>query len=98
LINSNLKSDSQLIVASHETQLIAQNILRNDEIWFVNKKPNGGSILNSLSDYKDVKPKTILKDYLIGRYYGIPQLGNNEDIINTLSNNSQENDNASDTK
>lgn len=44
--------NTQLIITSHESRLLATEILRNDEICFVIKNPDGESILNPLEKYQ----------------------------------------------
>lgn len=44
--------NTQLIITSHESRLLATDILRNDEICFVIKNKNGESILNPLEKYQ----------------------------------------------
>jgi uncharacterized protein len=78
LLSSYLKSCSekkgmQLLITTHDVMLLDQELLRRDEIWFVEKNIEGASELTSLSDFKNVrKDKKILNDYLVGRYDGIP--------------------------
>lgn len=64
------ETDSQLIATTHESNLLDLNLIRQDEIWFVEKSSDGASHLTSLAEYKpreDVK-----KGYLMGRYGAIP--------------------------
>lgn len=68
--------NSQLILASHESSLLTQNLLRKDEIWFVVKDKIGASSIYSLEDYDIRFDKKIQKDYLQGRFKAIPRLGN----------------------
>jgi len=44
--------NTQLIITSHESRLLATEILRNDEICFVLKNSDGESILNPLEKYQ----------------------------------------------
>lgn len=44
--------DTQLIITSHESRLLATEILRNDEICFIVKNRKGESILNPLEKYQ----------------------------------------------
>jgi AAA15 family ATPase/GTPase len=71
---------SQLIVASHESSLLTQKLLRKDEIWFVVKKKDGSSHLHSLEEYKIRFDKNIRKDYLLGRFKAIPRIGNRNEL------------------
>lgn len=72
--------DSQFIVASHEATLLTQKLLRKDEIWFAVKNKDGATHLHSLEDYNVRFDKNIMKDYLLGRYKGIPKLGNRNNL------------------
>ncbi|MCB0838302.1 MAG: ATP-binding protein [Bacteroidetes bacterium] len=68
--------NSQIILASHESSLLTQKLLRKDEIWFVVKDKTGSSTLHSLEEYNIRFDKQIRKDYLLGRFKAIPKLGN----------------------
>ena len=68
--------NSQLIVSSHEATLLTQKLLRKDEIWFAVKDKEGATKLHSLEDYRVRFDKEIMKDYLLGRFKGVPKLGN----------------------
>ena len=68
--------NSQIIVTSNEATLLTQKLLRKDEIWFAVKDKYGATKLHSLEDYKIRFDKEIMKDYLLGRYKGVPKLGN----------------------
>lgn len=72
--------NSQLIVSTHESSLLTQKLLRKDEIWFVVKDRQGVSALHSLEDYNVRFDKEIRKDYLLGRYKGVPRLGDREKL------------------
>lgn len=62
----------QLIVTTHESRLMDFDLLRRDEIWFVNKDLNGASDIYSLEEYNARFDQKIDKAYLEGRYGGIP--------------------------
>ena len=68
-------SNSQLIVSTHESTLLDLNLLRRDEIWFVEKSPSNESILYSLEEFKPRADLDIRKGYLHGRFGAIPALG-----------------------
>ena len=72
----NAVKSSQLIITTHETNLLDLEILRRDEIWFAEKRENGSTDLYSLSDFQPRYDKDIRRDYLVGRYGGIPFIGN----------------------
>ncbi len=70
----------QLIFTTHESNLLDQELFRQDEIWFAEKDENGSTDLYSLSDFKEHKTIDIRKGYLNGRYGSIPFLGNLQDL------------------
>jgi hypothetical protein len=66
----------QLIVTTHDTNLLDLDLLRRDEIWFVEKDRHGASHLTSLAEFKLVRADLRLdKGYLAGRFGAIPFLG-----------------------
>lgn len=69
---------SQLICTTHDLNLMDLSILRQDEIWFVEREKDHSSRIYSLSDYKQRFDRNILNDYLIGRYGAIPCFQDNE--------------------
>jgi AAA15 family ATPase/GTPase len=64
----------QLITTTHQTLLMDQELLRRDEIWFVEKKNDGHSELFSLEDYNEKIDRKIDKSYFDGRYGAIPKI------------------------
>ncbi|ASG27648.1 ATP/GTP-binding protein [Fusobacterium polymorphum] len=76
--NSN---NAQLIFTTHNTIYMDMDLLRRDEIWFV-EKDNGVSNLYSLDDITNEKGEKVRKDsnyekhYLLGNYGAIPNLKN----------------------
>lgn len=73
-------SKGQLIFSTHESNLLDQEIFRQDEIWFAEKNKNGSTDLYSLNDFKEHKTIDIQRGYLNGRYGSIPFLGNLQDL------------------
>jgi len=73
-------TNGQLIFTTHESNLLDQDIFRQDEIWFAEKDKDGCTDLYSLSDYKEHNTIDIRKGYLMGRYGAIPFLGNLKDL------------------
>ncbi len=69
--NVSLNHD-QLIVTTHQDSLLDNNLLRRDEIWFVQKELDGSSQLYSLNDYSPRFDKDIRKDYLSGKFGAVP--------------------------
>ncbi len=66
------RSPRQLIVTTHESHLLDFDLLRRDEIWFIDKDKQGHSSLYSLEAYNERFDKKIDKAYLEGRYGGVP--------------------------
>lgn len=64
--------DTQLIVTTHESRLLDFNLLRRDEIWFIEKNENGESAIYSLEAYNERFDRVIDRAYLEGRYGGVP--------------------------
>lgn len=62
--------DTQLIFSTHESNLLNLDLIRADEVWFVEKGHEGASHLTSLAEYKP--REDIRKGYLQGRYGAIP--------------------------
>ena len=67
---------NQLIFTTHDTNLLDLDLLRRDEICFVEKDKEGASHLASLSEFKIRPDLQIEKGYLNGRFGAIPFLGN----------------------
>lgn len=65
----------QLVVTTHESRLLNFDLLRRDEIWFIDKKMDGSSSVYSLDEYNERFDKKIDKAYLEGRYGGVPVFG-----------------------
>jgi uncharacterized protein len=72
--------NNQLIFTTHDTNLLDLELLRRDEIWFVEKDRKGSSNLYSLAEFKTRPDLKIEKGYLNGRFGGIPFFGNLESL------------------
>ena len=70
------ESRSQLIFTTHDTNLLDLELLRRDEIWFVEKNQQGASHLYSLAEFKIRPDLRVEKGYLNGRFGAIPFFGN----------------------
>lgn len=66
------KKNIQLIVTTHESRLLDFDLLRRDEICFINKDKEGKSNIYSLEEYNTRFDQKIDKAYLEGRYGGVP--------------------------
>jgi hypothetical protein len=66
---------AQLVVATHDTNLLDNRLFRRDQIWFVEKDKYGATDFYSLAEYKGVRNDASYgKDYIRGRYGAIPYL------------------------
>ncbi len=70
----------QMIVTTHETHLLDQDLLRRDEIWFVEKDDKQQTQLYSLADQRIRNDLRIEKGYLQGRFGGIPFIGDTKKL------------------
>ena len=61
-----------MIVTSHDTGLLDLDLLRRDEIWFIEKDRNGASSIYSLEEFRLPEKMNIEKGYLFGRFGAIP--------------------------
>ncbi len=88
ILNQCRTTNSQIIVSSHEVTLLDQELLRKDEIWFARKDRTGATLLHSLGDYNNKIrfDKKLIDDYLLGRFKGVPQMGNRENITTFMEN------------
>lgn len=66
---------AQLIFTTHDTSLLdAPDLLRRDQIWFVEKDRDQASSLVALSEFSPRKNEALERGYLMGRYGGVPFL------------------------
>lgn len=66
------KRNTQLIITSHESRLLAADFLRNDEICFVSKNNQGVSIINPLEKYQLRADKKVYAALFDGTLDAIP--------------------------
>ena len=69
--------DCQLIATTHDSNLLDLELLRQDEIWFVERQMDHSSKVFSLNKFKERFDKKIDKEYLLGRYGAIPVFDDN---------------------
>lgn len=69
------KNNSQLIFATHDTNLLDNKFFRRDQIWFAEKNIFGQTCMYSLLDYKVRNDASFEKDYIAGKYGAIPFIG-----------------------
>ena len=74
------KNHAQIVFTTHDPWQLDNGALRRDEIWMTEKADDGTSSLYSLADFEDDNGTKIRKDenyeknYLVGKYGGIPSL------------------------
>ncbi|RKR82916.1 hypothetical protein BDD43_3109 [Mucilaginibacter gracilis] len=82
LFNSNkIKTEAQLFAVSHDTALLDKDLLRRDQIYFVEKDQFGATKVQTLVGYKARKEAPYDKNYLEGKYGAIPFIENLETVL-----------------
>lgn len=71
----------QIIVTTHESNLLDLELLRRDEIWFAEKDSLSATRLYSLTDFKVRNDLEIRKHYLQGRFGAVPFLGDLDRLL-----------------
>lgn len=72
--NSN-PNHAQLIFTTHNTELLNMEILRKDQLYFVDKnRKDGASTLYSISEFSTTTNENVRKSYLMGKYGATPDL------------------------
>lgn len=66
----------QLIVTTHESKLMDFDLLRKDEIAFIDKDEDGRSTIFSLDTFSERFDKKVCKAYFEGEYGAIPRFKN----------------------
>lgn len=77
------KRDTQLIITTHESRLLKEDLLRNDEICFMLKTPAGSTIIQPLEEYQLRSDKKIYEALFDGTIEAIPQF-NDQRIANIV--------------
>ncbi len=70
----------QLIATTHDSNLLDLELLRQDEIWFIERQEDHSSAIFSLNKFRERYDKKIDKEYLLGRYGAIP-IFNKENLV-----------------
>ncbi|MEH1939239.1 MAG: ATP-binding protein [Nostoc sp.] len=73
--------NAQLILTSHDNTLQRNNLLRRDQIWFTQKRPDQSTELYPLTDFHVRNDLAIDKAYLDGRFGAVPFLPSEEEMI-----------------
>ena len=66
------ETNTQLIITTHESNLMDFQMLRRDEIWFAEREKNNTTTLYTLEQFKVRYDKVVAKNYLAGRYGAVP--------------------------
>ncbi len=66
--------NGQLIFTTHDTSLLDQDLVRRDQVWFVEKDKSNASNLYPLTDFKPRAGEALQKGYLSGRYGALPYI------------------------
>lgn len=75
------KNGAQLIVTTHDTNILKMDKLRRDQVWFVEKESDGSSHLYALSDIRIRKSDNRERGYLQGRFGAVPFSANISDLV-----------------
>ncbi|MEE3421622.1 ATP/GTP-binding protein [Succinimonas sp.] len=62
----------QLVITTHESRLLNLKLLRRDEIYFIERKENGASVIVPFDRFNERFDKRIDVAYLDGRYGAVP--------------------------
>ena len=62
----------QMIATTHDTNLLDLDLMRQDEIWFVERQEDHSSGIYSLNKFRARFDKKIDREYLVGRYGAVP--------------------------
>ena len=77
------RDNSQLIATTHDSNLLDLDLIRQDEIWFVERVKDQSSRMYSLNRYKERYDKRVDKEYLLGRYEAVPVF--NEEFLEAIN-------------
>ena len=82
LFNSEENKQTQFIFVTHDTSLLSNNLLRRDQIEFVEKDEEGASHLYSLAEINGVRADASFeKDYIHGKYGAIPWIEDFSELV-----------------
>ena len=74
--------NTQLIITTHESRLLKEDIFRNDEISFMLKLKSGSTLIKSLDNYQLRADKKIYEALFDGTIEAIPAF--NEKLLNQI--------------
>jgi uncharacterized protein len=68
------KSGAQLLFTTHDTALLDADLFRRDQIWLTEKGADQAARVYPLTDFSPRNTEALERNYLAGRYGGIPLL------------------------
>jgi AAA15 family ATPase/GTPase len=75
---------AQLIVTTHDTNLLRFQPLRRDQIWFAEKDRGGATHIYPLTDFRTRETDNIERGYLQGRFGAVPFSGSVAEILASI--------------
>lgn len=81
LFNSQANEQGQFIFVTNSPELLSGNLLRRDQISFLEKDREGQSHLYSLAEIEGIKGDTYERDYLLGKYGATPIVGDFRELF-----------------
>jgi len=73
--------NAQLIFATHDVNLLSNQLFRRDQIWFTEKNRQEATDLHSLVEFDIDNNASFEQDYIQGRYGAIPFIGDLSKVI-----------------
>ncbi|GAB4426678.1 MAG: ATP-binding protein [Bacteroidia bacterium] len=75
---------AQLVIATHEIELMTKDMLRQDQIWFTEKDKRGQTTLYAADDFDDVRDDSAFdRLYLNGKFLALPRLKTSRFLLQT---------------
>ena len=76
------EKNAQLILTTHDINLLNEDCLRKDQVWFTEKSDKGASELYSLSDFEGVREDTAFaKWYMANKFGAVPTIKSLEKLF-----------------
>ena len=70
-----VNSGAQIVFTTHNTELMNLELLRKDQLYFVDKRDkDGASELYTISEFSTRTTENIRKGYLVGKYGATPDV------------------------
>jgi hypothetical protein len=75
---------AQLVATVHDTNILASDVIRRDQVWFAQKASNGVTELYSLADMKIRGSDNFERGYLQGRFGAVPSTTGLESLLSKI--------------